>query len=238
MGKRIIAQKRGRGSSRYRVHSFKYKGRAKVASRKDNALVVDLIGCRGHTAPLAQVLYDDGQQGLIIAPEGVGVGDTLDLSPEAKIAHGNIVQLKNIPEGITIFNIEAVPNDGGKFVRSSGAGARIISRSPSAVVVQFPSRKQKKFNPNCRATIGVVAGGGRVEKPFLNAGRKFYSMRARNKLWPTVSANAMNAVDHPFGNSRSLYKAKSRPAPRNAPPGRRVGHIRPRKTGRSRSRRN
>lgn len=237
MGKRITAQKRGRGTSRYRVHSFRYKGKAKVLPRRESALVTDLVSCKGHTAPLAQVCYDDGLPGFVIAPEGVCVGDVLDLSDEAKLDHGNVMKLTDIPEGVSIFNIESVPGDGGKFVRSSGTFARIVSKSKAGVVVEFPSRRQKRFNSSCKATIGTVAGGGRVEKPFLKAGKKYMAMRARNKYWPRVSANSMNAVDHPFGNSRSTFKAKSKPAPRNAPPGRRVGAIRPRKTGRSRSRR-
>ena len=80
--------------------------------------------------------------------------------------------------------------------------------------------------------IGVVAGGGRVEKPFLKAGKKFFAMKAKNKYWPKVSASAMNAVAHPFGNKRTLRKSKAKPAPKNAPPGRLVGAIRPRRTGR------
>ncbi|MGM5480960.1 MAG: 50S ribosomal protein L2 [Nanobdellota archaeon] len=237
MGKRITAQKRGRGSSRYRVHSFRYKGKAKTLARKDGALVTDLVSCRGHSAPLAQVCYDDGTGGYTIAPEGACVGDIIDMSDEAKVDHGNVMKLNDIPEGVSIFNIESIPGDGGKFVRSSGTVARVISKSKTGIVVEFPSRRQRRFNPDCRATIGTVAGGGRVEKPFLKAGNKHFAMKARNRYWPRVSANSMNAVDHPFGNSRSSFKAKSRPAPRNAPPGRRVGAIRPRKTGRSRSRR-
>ncbi|MFP4118866.1 MAG: 50S ribosomal protein L2 [Candidatus Woesearchaeota archaeon] len=237
MGKRITAQKRGRGSLRYQVHSFRYKGKAKTLRGRDSALVTDLVSCKGHSAPLAQVCYDDGTAGFTIAPEGLCVGDVIDMSSQAKLDHGNVLKLDDIPEGVSVFNLESVPGDGGKFVRSSGNYAKVVSKSKAGVVVEFPSRRQRSFNPDCRATIGAVAGGGRVEKPFLKAGNKYKAMKARNKYWPRVSANSMNAVDHPFGNSRSSFKAKSRPAPRNAPPGRRVGAIRPRKTGRSRSRR-
>lgn len=236
MGKRITAQKRGRGTPTFKAPSFRSKGAAKLP-QKESAMVVDLIHCQAHTAPLAQVYFDDGASGLLIASEGLAVGDELDFSSEAQVAHGNVLPLKNIPEGIAIFNIESKPFDGGKFARSSGAAARVISRSKDFVVVEFPSKKQKKFNPNCRATIGVVAGGGRVEKPFLKAGNKFYAARARNKYWPSVSASAMNAVAHPFGNKRTLRKSKAKPAPKNAPPGRKVGAIRPRKTGRARGKR-
>ncbi|MCA9477518.1 MAG: 50S ribosomal protein L2 [Nanoarchaeota archaeon] len=236
MGKNITAQKRGKGSSTFRTPSFRFKGEAKILPR-EGAFVADLVHCQGHSAPLMHLCYDDGEYGYAIAPEGIAVGDVLDFSNEAEVTHGNVLTLQQIPEGVAIFNIEAKPNDGGKFVRSSGASARIISKTANAVVVEFPSKKQKKFHPQCRATIGMAAGGGRVDKPFLKAGKKFYAAKAKNKYWPIVSASAMNAVAHPFGNKRSSRKSKAKPAPKNAPPGRLVGAIRARKTGRSRGKR-
>lgn len=237
MGKNITAQKRGKGSNTFKAPSFKFKADAKVLPNKESAIVMDFIHCRGHTAPLAQLYYDDGEIGHMIAPEGLTVGDELSFGSESSLNFGNVLPLKDIPEGVAIYNIEITPRDGGRLVRSSGATARIVSKTKEGVVVQLPSRKQKKLNPDCCATIGVVAGGGRVDKPFLKAGRKYYAMKARNKYWPSVSASAMNAVAHPFGNKRSLRKSKAKPAPKNAPPGRRVGAIRARKTGRARGKR-
>ena len=75
-------------------------------------------------------------------------------------------------------------------------------------------------------------GNVRLDKPFLTAGRKFFKMKATNKLWPRSSGAKMNAVDHPFGNKRSSRKSKARVAPKNAPPGRKAGMIRARRTGR------
>ncbi|MCF7798728.1 50S ribosomal protein L2 [Candidatus Woesearchaeota archaeon] len=235
MGKPITAQKRGKGKATFTAPSFKFKGEAKVLA-KESAVVVDIVHCAGHTAPLAQVFYEDGIAGYTIAAEGIAVGDEIKMQ-DAPLAHGNVLALKDIPEGVAIFNIEGRPNDGGKFVRGSGTTARVISKAKDGVTIQLPSRKQKKFHPDCRATIGVAAGGGRVEKPFLKAGKKFYAAKARNKYWPVVSASAMNAVAHPFGNKRTLRKSKAKPAPKNAPPGRLVGAIRPRKTGRARGKR-
>ena len=145
--------------------------------------------------------------------------------------------LKDIPEGTLIFNIESQPGDGGKFVRSSGSFAKIVSKLDKYAIVQFPSKKQKRFNPNCRACIGTIAGGGRLEKPLLKAGVKYYKMRAKNKLWPKVSGGAQNAVDHPFGTSRSSRKSKARPAPRGAPPGRKVGMLASKRTGKKKRKR-
>ena len=232
MGKPITSQKRGKGSVTFRSPSFKFKGEVKMLPHKEHALVVDILHCAGHSAPLAQIYYDDGETGLVIATEGIAVGDQIDFGETAEIKFGNVVPLKAIPEGVSVYNIELRPNDGGKLVRSSGAAAKVVSKGKDGVVLQLPSRKQKKFHPECRAIIGVAAGGGRVDKPYLKAGTKFYAMKARNKYWPQVSASAMNAVAHPFGNKRTLRKSKAKPAPKNAPPGRKVGAIRARRTGR------
>lgn len=239
MGKLITAQKRGKGASTFRTHSFKFKGPAKMlAQHNSSALIADIVHCAGHSAPLALLYYDNGDVAYTIAADGMTVGDTISLGDvETELKVGNVLSLKDIPEGVVVYNIEARPNDGGKFVRASGGSARIVSKAKDGIVIQMPSRKQKKFNPDCKATIGVVAGGGRVDKPFLKAGKKFYAMKARNKYWPIVSASAMNAVAHPFGNKRTARKSKAKPAPKNAPPGRLVGAIRPRSTGRSRGKR-
>jgi len=101
-------------------------------------------------------------------------------------------------------------------------------------MVQLPSSKTKRFLPDCRATIGIIAGSGRKEKPFLKAGKRHYAMKAKNKLWPQVSGSSMNSVDHPFGGSSSASKSGPTQASRNAPPGRKVGKIAPKKTGKKR----
>jgi large subunit ribosomal protein L2 len=236
MGKNLIQQARGKGSPRYRAPSFRYKGSAKHKSYEEATVsgkIIDFIHCQGHSCPLAQIEFDDGDFVLMIAPEGLKVGETVTIGKTGSINQGNTVELSQIPEGTQIFNIESVPGDGGKFVRSSGTFARVLSQTQGMINVMLPSKKKKAFNPKCRATIGVVAGGGRTDKPIAKAGKKHFMMKARNKLYPIVSGNAQNAVDHPFGNSRSLRKAKAKPAPHNAPPGRKVGMIRPRHTGRN-----
>ena len=81
------------------------------------------------------------------------------------------------------------------------------------------------------ARSAFTAGSGRLEKPFMKAGRKYHKMKAKNKLWPKVSGIAMNAVDHPYGTSRSSKKGHPTIAKRNAPPGAKVGKLRPRRTG-------
>lgn len=220
MGKNLIQQARGKGGPTYRAPSFRYKGEARFP-RAAKGEILDIISCQGHSAPLFEVKYENNETGFMIACEGKRVGDTLE----------NVTALKNISEGTFIYNIESRPFDGGKFVRAGGVFAKVVTKMENKIIVLLPSKKQKEFHPDCRAAIGVVAGGGRTDKPFLKAGNKHFAMKAKNKLWPLVSGCAQNAVDHPFGNKRSSRNSKSRPTPRNAPPGRKVGAIASRRTG-------
>ncbi|RME31725.1 50S ribosomal protein L2 [Candidatus Woesearchaeota archaeon] len=232
MGKNLIQQKRGKGSSTYRRHSFRAVGKARVQDR-GSAIITDIVHSKLHTAPIAKVCYEDGEEGVIIAPEGVCVGQRIVIGSEAPLELGNTLPLKNLPEGSLVYNIEAQPGDGGKFVRASGGVARIVGKSLAGVIIQLPSKKRKTFNPACKASLGVAAGGGRREKPFMKAGRKHHYCKAKNKYWPKVSGAAMNAVDHPLGGKRSGRKGRPTIVPKNAPPGRKVGMLRPRHTGRN-----
>lgn len=236
MGKRIISQRRGRGTSTYKSPSFRFAGEAKHNTSRSLLLegeVVDIINCAGHSAPLVIIDYLQ-EQTLSLAPEGIAVGDLVHSGPGAEVKSGNTLCLKDIPEGVEVYNVEAIPGDGGKFVRSAGSSAKIVSRLKDKVVLMLPSKKQKEFHAECRATIGVVAGSGRVDKPLLKAGNAFYKAKAKNKLYPRVSGSAMNAVDHPLGNKRTSRKSKAKPVSRNAPPGRKVGLVGARRTGRKR----
>ena len=235
MGKSLIQQKRGKGSPTYRAPSFRYIGSAKYPKYSEKQLVgtiKDILHSQGHNSPLLDVVFDDGENRYIQAPEGVRVGDTIKIGINAEIKPGNILPLKSIPEGTEIFNIEGFPGDGGKFVHSSGTFARVLSKFADNVVLIMPSSKRMKFNPECRASIGIIAGGGRTEKPFLKAGKKFFKMKAKNKYWPIVSGLSMNAVNHPLGGRSSHSKGHQGTVSRNAPPGRKVGLIAPRRTGR------
>ena len=236
MGKSLIQQKRGKGSPTYRAPSFRYKGTARFTAYEEgkilNANITDILHSSGHSAPLMELKYSNGELGLLQAPEGVRVGDTIEIGKDVEVKDGNILPLKSIPEGTSIYNIESNPGDGGKFVRTSGAFAKIITKMEEGVVVELPSSKRRTFLPECKAVVGVVAGSGRTEKPFLKAGNKFFKMKAKNKLWPNVSGTSMNSVDHPFGGSSSHSKGIPTQSARNSPPGRKVGKIAPKRTGR------
>jgi large subunit ribosomal protein L2 len=237
MGKNLIQQRRGKGTSTYRAPSFRYKGATSFNKLTDKTLkgkILDIINCPGHTAPLIQIEYENGEKTLMIAPEGVKVGDRIKSGPESMIKIGSILPLKNIPEGTPVYNIECNPGDGGKFVKSSGTSAKIVGKTKAGVSIKLPSNKQKIFNPDCRACIGIIAGSGRLEKPFLKAGNKYHAMRAKNKLYPKVQGTSMNAVAHPFGGGSSHIKGRPTQASKHAPPGRKVGSIAPKRTGHKR----
>jgi len=232
MGKSITQQKRGKGGPAYTKPSFNFKAQSKIGP-SGNATVEGFMNCRAHSTPMAILRHSNKTITLTVAPEGIKQGQILEIeSKETK--NGNVQALKDIPEGTEIFNIENNPGDGGKFVKSSGTRARVVAKTEKKVTVQLPSKRNKDFNPNCRAFIGIAAAGGRLEKPFYKAGRKYFAMKAKKVYWPKVSGNSMNAVDHPFGGSKSNQKGRPTIAPKHAPPGRKVGMIRPRNTGRKR----
>jgi large subunit ribosomal protein L2 len=234
MGKNIIQQRRGKGSATYRAPSFRYYGRAKhiKTERQMQGRIAAFVHCPGHSAPLARIVFEGSEDALVVAPQGMRVGDIVVFGENAEVREGNCLPLQNIPEGTFVHNIESKPGDGGRFVRASGTFARVTAKTSNNVTVLLPSKKQRSFSPLCRAAIGVVAAGGRTEKPFLKAGNRYYKMRATNKLYPRTSGLAMNALAHPFGGSRSSKKGRPTIAPRNAPPGAKVGLLRPRRTGR------
>jgi len=224
MGKRIIQRARGKGGPRYRAPSHRYAGKIEYGFEK--AQVIDIVHDPGRDAPLAK-LKANGEEKFIVAAEGLKVGDSVDTSGEAKT--GNVLPLYKIPKGSPIFAIESYPGSGPKLCSSAGTRAIIISHDPDKVIIQMPSKEFKSLNPNCLATIGIPAGGGRAEKPFVKAGQVFYLMQARTKLWPRTSGVKMNPVDHPFGGRTKPGTPKT--ISRHAPPGAKVGSISARRSG-------
>ncbi len=187
----------------------------------------------GRGAPLAEVKYEgESKAHYIVAPEGAYMGQIIECGPDAALANGNTLILEHIPEGTPIYNIEGSPGDGGKFVRSSGMAATIISADKTKAMIRLPSGTQKSFSPRCRATVGIVAGGGRQEKPFLKAGAVWHHTRAKARKWPVVRGAAMNACSHPHGGGSHQSPGRPTTVSRHAPPGRKVGNIAARRTGR------
>jgi len=236
MGRRIQGQRRGRGSSTFRAPSHRYKADLEHRKVEDGDVVagtvVDIEHDPARSAPIAAVEFEDGDHRLILAPEGVGVGDELQVGVSAEIAPGNTLPLAEIPEGVPVCNVESSPGDGGKFARASGVNAQLLTHDRDVAVIKLPSGEMKRLDPQCRATVGVVAGGGRTDKPFVKAGNKHHKMKARGTKYPRVRGVAMNAVDHPFGGGGRQHPGKPKSISRDAPPGRKVGDIASKRTGR------
>ena len=236
MGRRIQGQRRGRGTSTFRAPSHRYKAELSHRKTEDTDVlageVVDIEHDPARSAPVANVQFEDDDQRLVLASEGTAVGDTIEVGISASIEEGNTLPLGEIPEGLPICNVESHPGDGGKFARAGGVNADLVTHERDAAVVQLPSGEVKRLSPECRATIGVVAGGGRTEKPFVKAGNKHHKMKTRGGKWPKVRGVAMNAVDHPFGGGGRQHPGRPKSVSRNAPPGRKVGDIASKRTGR------
>ena len=229
----------GRGSPTFRVADHRRNVQIVVYppytdEQKNGALrgqVTNLLHDVGRRYPVMEVTYENGVVTYLPAPEGIVIGDWVNVGTGAGLAIGNVLPLGSIPEGTPVYNIEGVPGDGGKYVRSSGGYAIISTKTERSVYVKLSSGKLREFHPDCRATIGNVAGGGRTEKPFVKAGKRYHAMRALNKKYPRVRGVAMNVVDHPHGGKEHHPPGPTTVA-RNTPPGRKVGHIAARRTGR------
>jgi large subunit ribosomal protein L2 len=245
VGKRIIQQARGHGSHTYRVKRKAFRYKLQYPSRlTGNGTVIKLFDSAGHTAPLAKIKYEKKkseissatpskkmQEGTFYIPafKNMVEGQKINFGGTDNQT-GSITELKDIPIKTKIYNIESRPGDGGVFIKTGGSSATVNRIIGENVFVLMPSKKEKKFNSNCRAIIGVAAGAGRLEKPIVKAGKKHHIKKSKSKLWPRTSALKMNAIDHPFGSGRGKHP-KSKIAKRNAPPGRKVGLLRPKRTG-------
>lgn len=229
MGKRIIQQARGKGSSTYRVRKKSFRHKLQYQRNLEGTgKVLKLLDSGAHTAPLAKIKHGKKIFYMPAFKEMVE-GQEINFDKEKK-EKGSILKLSDIPIKTKIYNIESKPGDGGVFIKTAGSSAIVIRKSEDGIYVQMPSKKEKKFHPNCRAVIGEVAGAGRLEKPVVKAGKRYYLKKSKGKLWPRTSAVKMNAIDHPFGSGRGK-NPKSKIAKRDASPGKKVGLLRPKKTG-------
>ncbi len=245
MGKRIRVQRRGRGGSTFRASTHKRVAPAqyppKITPKESfetsiNGVIEKLVHDPGRGAPLAFVRFENGETCYTVTPEGVFKGQQISLGGKAPAEVGNILPLGKVPEGTMVCNLELRPGDGGKMAKSSGAYATVVGHTPQGTMIKLPSGRIRYVNDRCRATIGVVSGAGRTEKPFLKAGEKFHLMKAKGHKYPRTRGRAMVAAVHPYGSSkRSARKVTT--TSHGAPPGQKVGLIAARGTGQKKKRR-
>lgn len=169
-----------------------------------------------------------------IAAEGVYTGQFIFCGAKAHLKIGNILPLSSMPEGTIICNIEEKQGDCGKLARASGNYGSIVAHNveEGTTRIRLPSGAKKVVKSTCRAMIGIVGGGGRLDKPMLKAGRAFHKYKAKRNCWPKVRGVAMNPVEHPHGGGNHQHIGKASTTKRDAPPGAKVGLIAARRTGR------
>jgi large subunit ribosomal protein L2 len=198
------------------------------------ATVIDLVHERGRDAPLAKVRFENGSVSLVPAVLGTKLGSTIKFGLNAEITNGNVISIQNIPDGTIICNVEKHFGDGGSIAKTAGSSATVFSHSVDGVTIKLPSGNFTTLNPKNRAMIGVLAGGGTSERPFLNAGNKWRRYRSKGHKYPIVRGVAQAAYVHPHGGGRHQHMGQSGTVSRDAPPGAKVGSIAARKTGRAR----
>ena len=234
MGHRIISQNRGAGGPTYRAPSHRYRAdikHIKVDSDETiTGVVQEIMRHPARTAPVALMALSSGEMRYILVPEGMYVGQEVACGISAPIVPGNTLHLAEIPEGIPICN--SITARSRRPIRPSlRSCAILVAHDAGQTVVQLPSGEMKWLSPKCMATIGVVAGGGRLDKPLVKAGKSFFKFQSKAKKWPIVRGVAMNAVDHPFGGGGRQHPGRPKTVSRNTPPGRKVGSIAARRTG-------
>jgi len=247
MGRVIRAQRKGRGSI-FSANTVGRKGSPKLRpvdcmERKGyvKGLIKDIIHDPGRGAPLAVVhfrhpyKYKTDEQ-LFVAAEGSFTGQFIYCGKKAKLAVGNVLPLSVMPEGTVVFSVEEKPGDRGRLARASGTYATVVAHNADEGVtrLRLPSGSKKKVQSTCRAIVGLAAGGGRPDKPILKAGNQYHKYRAKRNRWPIVRGVAMNPVEHPHGGGNHQHIGHPSTTRRDAPPGRKVGLIAARRTGRLR----
>lgn len=243
MGKRLKQQKRGSGSPRYLSPGHRYTTNLAYRPYDDiektgvlTSKVISIVDDPARTGPLVRVKYDNNETGFLLAPEGIAVGDEIDVGAQARLRLGSVLPLYRIPDGAYIFNIERNAGDGGTMVKSAGSYANIVAKEGKIVYIKLPSRAVVILSNECRAQLGVVAGGGRLEKPMLTAGNQYHKMKALNRLWPVPRGVHQSAYNHPHGGKQH-HVGKPTTVARGTPPGGKVGHIAARQTGRRKGKR-
>ncbi len=233
MGKRIIQQRRGKGSPTYRVRKRGYRFGIGYPNKEGKGKVVDLVSSPGHTYPLAKIDMD-GELFFNPAFNGMEQGQEIDINSGNEVEKGNILSLNKVPIGTRIYNIERNYMDGGRLIRSGGNSAILTKKENGSVAIMLPSKREIWLNDKCRATVGRIAGQGRLEKPIVKAGKKYKMMKSQGRLYPRTSAVCMNVVDHPMGSGRGKNPSHGRKGkiPKvNAPAGAKVGSLRPKRSG-------
>jgi len=247
MGRIIRAQRKG-GHAIFKARTHHRKGAAKLrvidyAERHGyiRGTVKEIVHDPGRGAPLMKVQFRHpykvaNQTETMLAPEGIATGQFLYCGTRAALTIGNVLPVGQMPEGTIICNVESIVGDRGCLARTSGNYATIIGHNADAgrTRIKLPSGSKKTIPSKCRAMVGIVAGGGRIDKPIMSAGRAYYRAKSKRNCWPVVSGVKMNPVDHPHGGGGHQHVGHPTTVARRLPAGAKVGLIAARRTGKIR----
>jgi large subunit ribosomal protein L2 len=187
-GRRAMRYIGGGHKKMYRVIDFK-------RDKKDiPATVATIEYDPNRTAFIALLNYVDGEKRYILAPQGLQVGMTVISGETVPPEVGNMLQLKFMPLGTNVHNIEMQPGQGGKIARSAGASAQLTNKEEKYAVLKMPSGELRKVLINCAATVGVLSNSDHNLQSMGKAGRNRW-----RGIRPRTRGVAMNPVDHPMG---------------------------------------
>jgi large subunit ribosomal protein L2 len=199
----------GRITTRFRGGGVRRKYREIDFSRNKDGVVAIVKSIEydpNRNANIALVAYSDGEKKYIIAPLGIAVGDQIMSGDNAEIKIGNTLQLKNIPPGLEIHNIEIRPGSGAKIARAAGQMALLRGCEGRYAQVKLPSGEIRMLHADCRATIGQVGNLEANQVKIGKAGKKRYMGKR-----PHVRGVAMNPVDHPMGGDEGKTSGGGHP---------------------------
>ena len=198
---RVTTRFRGAGNKRrYRMIDF--------LRAKDGvpAKVVSIEYDPNRTARIALLAYADGEKSYILAPNGLQVGQTVMNGSKAELKPGNCLKIKDIPVGVSIHNIEMLPGQGAKLVRSAGQSAVLRGKEEVYAQIKLPSGEVRMIHVECKATIGVVGNEEHMNVKLGKAGKKRYLGKR-----PHVRGVAMNPIDHPMGGGEGRSSGGGHP---------------------------
>lgn len=154
------------------------------------------------TCRIALIQYEDGVKSYILAPAGLQVGSKVTNGVTGEPKPGNCMQLKSVPLGTAVHNIELRPGSGGKVARAAGQQAILSNREGGYALVRMPSGEIRRFREECLATIGSVGNRDHMNEVSGKAGRSRWQGKR-----PTVRGMCMNPVDHPNGGGEGKSKS-------------------------------
>jgi large subunit ribosomal protein L2 len=187
-GRRSMRYIGGGHKKHYRIIDFKRN------KHNVEATVVSIEYDPNRTAFIALLQYADGEKRYILAPQGLQVGAKVIAGDAVAPEIGNALQMKHMPLGTMIHNIEMQPGHGAKLSRSAGTSAQLTGKEEKYAVVKMPSGELRKVLINCFATVGVVSNSDHNLEMAGKAGvNRWKGIRPRNR------GVAMNPVDHPMG---------------------------------------